>query len=276
MCAPTRGISPSSDDPAQHTQTFSKQPKEVTVALKASPDDQALLLDLQQLDTRLQQLDHRGKSLPALAQLTALAHEEEQLRATLAQKRGGWEDARTELKRVESDVAVVEARIARDSDRLQGSSSVKDVQALEQELSSLRKRLSDLEDIELTVMERVEQEQAALDAAEARLAELRERVVVLEAERDEDLKALDSERAHVRANRATVAGKVPADLIALYERQRSRYGIGASHLQGGVSSASGVKLTESDMARIRSAAPDEVIMCPDSDAILVRTAESGL
>jgi uncharacterized protein len=246
------------------------------VALKASPDDQALLLDLQQLDTRLQQLDHRSKSLPALAQLAALAREEEQLRSTLAQKRGEWEDARTELKRVESDVAVVEARITRDSDRLQGTSSVKDVQALEQELGSLRKRLSDLEDIELNVMERVEQEQEALGAAEARLAELRERVVALEAERDDDLKAIESERAHVLANRATVAGKAPAELVALYERQRSRYGVGASHLRGGVSSASGVKLTESDMARIRSAAPDDVIMCPDSDAILVRTAESGL
>jgi predicted nucleic acid-binding Zn-ribbon protein len=248
----------------------------VTVALKASPDDQALLLDLQQLDTRLQQLDHRSKSLPALAQLAALAREEEQLRSTLGLKRGEWEDARTELKRVESDVAVVEARITRDSDRLQGSSSVKDVHALEQELTSLRKRLSDLEDIELNVMERVDQEQGALGAAEARLGELRERVVALEAERDEELKAIESERAHVRANRATVAGKVPAELVALYERQRSRYGVGASHLRGGVSSASGVKLTESDMARIRAAAPDDVIMCPDSDAVLVRTAESGL
>ena len=246
------------------------------MALKASPDDQALLLEVQQLDTRLQQLAHRGKSLPALAQLAELAREEEQLRSTLAQKRGDAEDARTELKRVESDVAVVEARIARDSSRLQGSSSMKDVHALEQELVSLRKRLSDLEDIELTVMERVEQEQGELAAAEARLTELRERVVALEAERDAELKAVDSERAHVMANRSTIVGKVPAELIALYERQRSRYGVGASHLRGGVSSASGVKLTESDMARIRSAAPDDVIMCPDSDAILVRTGESGL
>ncbi|MFC0678131.1 zinc ribbon domain-containing protein [Lysobacter korlensis] len=248
----------------------------MTVALKASPDDQALLLEVQQLDTRLQQLDHRSKSLPALAQLAELAREEEQLRKTLAQQRGGAEDARAELKRVESDVAVVEARIARDSDRLQHSSSTKDVHALEQELASLRKRLSDLEDIELTVMERVEQEQDALSAAEGRLAELRERVVALEAERDEQLKGLESERVHARANRATVAGKIPPELMALYERQRSRYGVGASHLRGGVSGASGVRLTESDMARIRSAAPDEVILCPDSDAILVRTAESGL
>jgi hypothetical protein len=30
------------------------------------------------------------------------------------------------------------------------------------------------------------------------------------------------------------------------------------------------------MANIRAAAPDEVLLCPDSNAILVRTAESGI
>jgi hypothetical protein len=43
-----------------------------------------------------------------------------------------------------------------------------------------------------------------------------------------------------------------------------------------VSSASGLKLNENDMATVRAAAPDDVILCPDSNAILVRTAESGL
>ncbi len=44
----------------------------------------------------------------------------------------------------------------------------------------------------------------------------------------------------------------------------------------GVSSASGVKLTESDIHNIRQTPADAVILCPDSNAILVRTAESGL
>jgi hypothetical protein len=37
-----------------------------------------------------------------------------------------------------------------------------------------------------------------------------------------------------------------------------------------------VKLNANDMAAVRAAAPDEVILCPDSNAVLVRTAESGL
>jgi hypothetical protein len=40
--------------------------------------------------------------------------------------------------------------------------------------------------------------------------------------------------------------------------------------------ASGVKLNANDLNAIRSAAPDDVLICPDSQAILVRTPESGL
>ena len=69
---------------------------------------------------------------------------------------------------------------------------------------------------------------------------------------------------------------MPADLIALYEKQRERYGVGASHLRARISSASGVELTGSDLAAVRAAAPDAVLLCPDSNAILVRTDESGL
>ncbi|WP_224760741.1 zinc ribbon domain-containing protein [Salinibacterium sp. ZJ450] len=246
------------------------------MALKASPDQQALLLDLQTLDTRLQQLAHRSKALPEHAALNALLTEADALRRRLADESGEAEDAQSELARVESDVAVVEARITRDTDRVQHSSSVKDVNALEQELEALRRRRSDLEDIELQVMERLEGLQSTVDGTKAELAVLNTRIAAVTAERDAALASLESERSHASANRSTIASKVPADLLALYEKQRDRYGWGASHLRGGVSSASGVRLNESDMAVVRASAPDDVVLCPDSNAILVRTNESGL
>jgi predicted nucleic acid-binding Zn-ribbon protein len=243
--------------------------------LKASTEDQALLLDLQALDTKISQLDHRAKSLPEHATLDGLGATAQQLRLALAEQNGALEDVKIELGRVESDVTVVETRITRDSERLQGSSSVKDVAALEQELTALRKRLGDLEEIELTVMERLE-EQSAVDSTAAQLAAIAGQVSAVEAERDAALATITGERTTAAAGRRTIEGKVPADLLALYERQRARYGTGASLLRGGVSMASGVKLLENEMQAIRAAAPDDVIMCASSEAILVRTAESGL
>ena len=246
------------------------------MALKASPDDQALLLDLQALDTKLAQLDHRARSLPELAALAALATEGDALRVTRMEQQGQLENVQLELSRLESDVQVVETRIARDSERLQASSSVKDVAALEQELSALRKRLDDLEEIELSVLEKLEEHQGRVDETAGRLAELLDQVAAIEATRDAALASIGAERTTAAAGRRTIEAKVPADLLALYEKQRTRYGTGASLLRGGVSLASGVKLLEDELQKIRAAAPDDVLICPSSDAILVRTDESGL
>ncbi|HEV7742623.1 MAG TPA: hypothetical protein VGO65_09410 [Pseudolysinimonas sp.] len=246
------------------------------MALQADPAEQALLLDLQALDTKLNQLGHRVSTLPEAAALAALTSEREALQRTVAEQTGSWEDAQAELKRTEADVAVVEARIARDTERLQGSSSVKDVAALEQELTALAKRKSDLEDIELAVMETHDERQKALDASRAGLAELDARITTAADARDAALADVEDERARAAAERAEIAARVPAELLALYEKQRARYGVGASLLQGGVSLASGVALNSSDMAVVRAASAYDVLLCPDSNAVLVRTGESGL
>jgi predicted nucleic acid-binding Zn-ribbon protein len=246
------------------------------MALKASPDDQKILLDLQSIDTKLTQLDHKARALPQLARIAELTTQIDALRVIELERRGVSEDVKLELSRLESDVEVVQARIARDTERAQTSSSAKDAQAFEHELVSLRKRQFDLEEIELTVMEKLEEADAALAVTSGEIAVLREQLAELDDAKGAELATISNERTHAAANRSTIAGKVPADLLALYEKQRLRYGTGASLLRGGVSSASGVKLLENEMVAIRAAAPDDVIMCPSSDAILVRTAESGL
>ncbi len=246
------------------------------MAMKAAPEDQALLLDLQTLDTRLQQLSHRAANLPELATIAGLVTVRDGLRATVAEANGAWEDAQLELKRTEADVAVVEARVARDTERIQSSASSKDVAAFEQELAALARRQSDLEDIELAVMETADERAKALRDARAQLEAVEARIAEASAARDAALLELDAERAAASAERAGIAARVPGELLALYEKQRARYGVGASLLRGGVSSASGVALNSADMTVVRAAAPDDVLLCPDSNAVLVRTNESGL
>lgn len=246
------------------------------MGLKAAAADQELLLELQDHDTRLQRLDHQLRTLPQRAELERLEGELQEARRTVVEQTGRLEDAQAELGRVEADVAVVAARIERDSARLQTSSSVKDVQALEQELAALARRQDELEEIQLVVMQRVEDHENELATTRAALEALKARIAETTAARDEAAAALEQERANVATDRATIAQRVPAELLALYEKQRARYGIGASHLRGGVSSASGVALNATDLDAVRAAAPDDVLLCPDSNAVLVRTAESGL
>jgi predicted nucleic acid-binding Zn-ribbon protein len=245
--------------------------------VKATPTEQQELLRLQAVDTRLAQLAHRLGALPQAAPLRELAETDDAVRRSRAEAFGTLEDAKAELKRFESDVALVEARIARDSDRLAHTSSMKDVSALEAELASLRKRLSDLEDAELVVMERVEQATSAVAAIDDERAAIAVAQSKLEAERDEAAAGLTTEREHAERDREVIAKGVSEALLAFYEQRRARGGgIGAALLRQRTCGGCTITLTGSDLEQVRRAAPDEVLQCPECDRILVRTDESGL
>lgn len=246
------------------------------MALTAAPEIQAQLLTLADLDVALSRAQATHSGLAAALHIPTLLAAVEEIRGRRHEAFIAREGIRAELTRAESDVETVDKRVATDEDRLGHTSSAKDAQGLEHELESLRQRRAHLEDIELAIMERLESAEAAeaqlaqqLDTAEAALDEAR-------ATEASEGARWNAEMASLRDSRHSLVASLPEDLVALYERQRERYGIGASHLRGGLSSASGVALTESDLQTIRESSPEAVVMCPDSNAILVRTAESGL
>ncbi|NQX10133.1 hypothetical protein HQQ80_00655 [Microbacteriaceae bacterium VKM Ac-2855] len=244
--------------------------------MKASPAQQRELLTLQSLDTLVRQLDRQAQTLPQIAQIQAMKEGDDTSRRTLAGLVGELEDSRTELKRMESDVEVVEKRMARDQDRLASSSSTKDIAALEGEIAALRKRRGDLEDIELTIMERIESLEEAASAAQTARDDIVAAIAALAEARDGELVVLADKKAALARDRESLVATLDPELVALYEKQRARYGIGAGLLRGKVSEGSGMALTESDLSWIRRAPSEDVIICPDSGCILVRTEESQL
>ena len=240
----------------------------------APPEVQARLLDLAALDAELGRIAAHRKRLGGDEALTKATAERSAARRTVADRRGELEDARRELGRIEGDVALVEQRLARDRGRLASTSSARDAQGLESEIASLLHRRTVLEDGELEVMARVEDGEAALAAAGAALAEIEARIGSLQGDRDDALGGLAEQETRVTRERAALAAELPADLVALYDRQRTRYGIGAAPLRGTVSGGSNMALTGADLARIRAAAPDAVVLDPESGCILVRLPEA--
>jgi predicted nucleic acid-binding Zn-ribbon protein len=244
--------------------------------MKAEPADQAKLLELQELDNHLAQVTKKANTLPEATTLEELTGQLTAAKEAQREALAVVDEITAEIKRAESDVELVEARIAKDTERLDQSTSAKDAQGLEHELQSLRERLSALEEVELAVMERLEQAEKELSGAEQAATELVSQVEDATAALHSAKAALEQDYQETTAKRTDLVGAIPQELVALYERQRERYGFGASHLRREISSASGVALTESDLATVRAAATDDVVLCPDSNAILVRTGESGL
>jgi predicted nucleic acid-binding Zn-ribbon protein len=239
---------------------------------------QLRLLDLQAIDTRLDQIAHARAHLPQLAELADLQGKARLIDDQLVRSRTELGDVQREVAKAEADVQLVRDRAARDQARLDaGTGTAKDLQAISHELTSLARRQSELEDIELEVMERAEAAENDVAELERGRGELAERIAALEAARDEAFARLDAEAAEIGAPRATVVDEVGADLVALYEKIRvANGGTGAAALRQRRCGGCQLELNPVEIQRIRSAPDDEVLRCEECRRILVRTAESGL
>jgi predicted nucleic acid-binding Zn-ribbon protein len=246
--------------------------------VRAESARQQRLLDLQAIDTRLDQIAHARAHLPQLAELADLQGKARLLDDQLVRSRTELDDVQREVTKAEADVQQVRDRAARDQARLDaGTGTAKDLQALQHELVSLGRRQNELEDIELEVMERAEAAEHDIAELERGRAELAERIAALEAARDDALGELDAEAEMVGGPRETVVAEVGDDLVTLYEKIReSAGGAGAAALLQRRCGGCRLELNPVDLQRIRSADEDEVLRCEECRRILVRTPESGL
>lgn len=243
--------------------------------MKSRPADQQLLLELANLDGVIRAAEHARRTPEQAGRVQELLARRQGLSAELTTLLGRRDDITAELARVESDVAVVEARAARDAERLASSANAKEAQGLEHELASLAKRKSDLEDAELELMEQLDAAQTAVSEKEETIAAVNEEGARLSAAAKDAVAAAAARGEAATRDRAAVAARVPADLLAMYERLAAR-GVGAGLLHRKTCEACRMVLSGTDLQTIRQASDDDVVTCPECGAILVRTDESGL
>jgi predicted nucleic acid-binding Zn-ribbon protein len=247
--------------------------------VKADPSAQVRLLDLQDLDSRADQLRHQRRSLPEHARLVELQETRSRVDGEMQDARISVDDLTVEQAKVDADVEQVKARRERDRQRIdQGLiSNPKDIQRMQQEMVSLERRITSLEDDEIEVMERLEEAQATLDTLSGRLTDTDKDIEQTTAARDAKLAEIDQALGELDTQRVPLAGELPGDLLALYDRLReSKGGVGAALLRARSCSGCMLDLDNAELATIRASADDDVIRCEECSRILVRTAESGI
>ncbi|ROO61537.1 hypothetical protein EDC02_3477 [Micromonospora sp. Llam0] len=246
--------------------------------MKADPQAQRRLLDLQAIDTALAQLAHRRRTLPEHAELDTLARELSALEDERVRAQVAVDDLDRDIARLERDIDQVRARKDKDQDRLTaGSGPARELEALQHELASLTRRQTELEDAELELMEQRETAQAALDQVTGRIDSTRQRRAEVEQTRERTLAEIASEEQFKTSARAPLANDLPADLVALYDKIRENSGgLAAALLRAGRCGGCRLELSATERGRIKAADPAEVVRCEDCRRIMVRTAESGL
>lgn len=229
-------------------------------------------MELQDLDTLLDQLRHRRATLPerqvhdaaaqALRDLDALAGDLESRHGTLAAEQRG----------IEGEIEAATDRITTIERRLYGGevSASKELQAMSDEVEHLRARRAGLEDQELELMEQVEPLDLELAASARRRADLTARLTDAQVALAAAEALIDEEIALQAAERSRLAEAVPATLLTEYERLRSRLGgQGAARLVGDSCTGCHLRLSAAAINDVHRLAPGEIVNCEQCGRILV-------
>ena len=233
-----------------------------------------MLVELQELDTRLAQLSHRSETLPEHRQIVELRAEDARLGEQLAKITSETEVLRQAQRDREAEVQGLEDKIAKSTSALYGGemTSPKEATALQNEIDSILRRQAVVEDQIIELMEQIEP--FALEEAEIE----GKRTVAGETLRDVDqlLAAtqteIEGERRAVNKERAEVEERGGVDLVALYDRNRNRMGdhTAVGRLVGTSCGACFLGISAVEIDRIRRLPSNEPSECPECGALLIR------
>lgn len=231
------------------------------------------LLVVQDLDTTLDQLQHRRSTLPQLEDLSRLRRERDAAAASADEVAGRLHVIRSAQKEAEDHAALLEDKAAAVNTSMYDGSVVshKELEALSEEHASLLERQGSFEEQALELMEEadpVEEELAAcravLDSLDAQIAEVDAALIVARAE-------VDAETDRVRAERDAAVASVPVDLVDAYEPLRASLGgVAVARLHGARCEGCHLEIPSAQLEQVRRAPEDEIVSCPECFRILVR------
>jgi uncharacterized protein len=231
------------------------------------------LLAVQGHDTAADGLRRRRDKLPVRAELAASQAELRTVGAELAEVREARDQIARREKALDDEARSLEAKAADMEKRLYSGtvSSPRELQAMQADVDALRRHRREVEDRELDVLverEGLDEQLAALDEQHAALdARRAEQEATLAAEES----AIAADLASESAAREALVGGLPPDLVAQYERIRVKNnGVGAGKLVGNTCQGCHLALPAVEVAQVRKAPPDEVVLSSTCGCILVR------
>ena len=202
--------------------------------MKATPSDQRSVLDIQNFDFTTTSLNAKAAALPEIAAISSLTIKANNARDLRIAAETELSDVKRELSRAETDVEQVVSRITRDEARLaSGTGAAKELEQLQHELVSLNTRRSELEEVELEIMMRVDSIKERITTLQEEEAALALEIANLEISKENALTVIGADLSAAAQERAKSVASVNPEVIALYEKIRAaNNGTGAAALIG--------------------------------------------
>jgi len=240
--------------------------------MKASTSDQRSILDIQNFDFTTSTLKNKAASLPEIAQISTLTIKQNNARDLRIAAETELSDTKRELSRAEGDVEQIVTRINRDEARLSsGQGAAKELEQLQHELGTLATRRSELEEVELEVMMRVDAIKERIETLKNEEAGFALEIANLEIAKENALTVIGSDIAAIDEDRKRTVASVNPELLALYEKIRAgNNGTGAAALVGNQCKGCHLTLNTIELQRISGLPEDELVRCEECRCILIR------
>lgn len=231
------------------------------------------LLAVQEHDTTIDQLVHRQRTLPARAELEGVMAEIAKGQRRVTEVEAARRELARDQQRLEDEISTISTK-AQQHDATLYSGSVtnpRELQAMQDEIASLKRRIGQLEDQELEIMEQIEPLDADLAQLAGQQASLDEQAAALRGTIAEEEVALEEQLAAARAERDELAGGVDPELMAEYEQvRRSSGGIAIARLVSGHCGGCHLALSAVELDRIKHLPPEAPAHCEECGRLLAR------
>ena len=240
--------------------------------MKASLSDQRSILDIQNFDFATASLNNKAANLPELAEISSLTIKQNNARDLRIAAETELSDVKRELARAEGDVEQIVTRITRDETRLSsGNGAAKELEQLQHELATLGGRRSELEEIELEIMMRVDVIKARIDELKGQESAFALEIANLEIKKENALTVIAADLEAISEDRKRTIAAIDTALVELYVKiKSSNNGTGAAALVGNQCKGCHLTLNTVELQRIAGLPEDELVRCEECRCILVR------
>lgn len=237
--------------------------------MKVALEQLESLWSMQQLIIAQRRLVADAKELSSGEKFKPIEKRLQEINEDLRSHQLNHEQLEDDKRKIDSDLSMVEKRIASDEQKLKSSASPKDIAGFQHEIEGLKNRKSLLEDSELSLLDKLEESEKRLTDLRNQKAEVEAELEQSKSELSQTLGSMRDQNSKINQEISSIKSQLPSELIDAFERKLAK-GNAVGRIVRSACTACNMNLNSTAMAELSNVPADELATCPECAAIVIR------
>lgn len=228
------------------------------------------LMELQEIDVKLDALDDREKTLPERERAEKSSETVTAVEKAFKRDEEILHKEKLAQKKIEDEIKSITDKIQREQQRLYSGTvtNPKELSGMQQEIKSLEERRDEQETALLEQLEVVEPMEKEISVLSERLTELKKEATEAESAFAAVSAEITSARAGLKKERTAVLPDVPKDQLDTYEKARKRFRRAVVRIEDGLCQGCRTDIPTAELERIKS--QPGLSKCPNCGRLLAK------